>query len=266
MRNKLLGNEPIAVTACGLLFRLVPKGGVAFDIWSGGHFEARELEFVLQVLQPGMTFVDVGANVGLYSVPASKKVQGGKVFAFEPTPWTYQVLLENIRLNNLKNVCAERFAVGDAEGEAVLKLNVAGKEGLNTIGRPAHEFSDIQGSERVPITRLDDFVDRYSIQRVDVLKIDVEGAELLVLRGAQRLLRRPDAPLIVYESGFLSRGFDYHPVEQAWLLEKHGFHLFVVNPSTGEISEPLNGRAYDSMVIAAKPSHPAFAAVKERAR
>jgi FkbM family methyltransferase len=217
------------------------------------------------VLRPGMTFFDVGANVGIFSVPAAKKLESGRVFAFEPSRWTYQRLVENTQLNKLMNVCAVHSALGDSKGEGVLRVNATGKDGLNTLGKPTHEDSEIVAMETVPITTLDDFMRENLVSHIDAIKIDTEGAELLVFRGARELLARADAPLILYEGGFLSKGFGYHPVESMWLLQKHDYAFFVMD-NNGKISEPAHSHAYDSMVIAVKPAHPAYATVKELAR
>jgi FkbM family methyltransferase len=264
IRNVVGRNQPITVYAGGESFFINPRGAVAREVWSCGHFERHELGFVLSVLKAGATFVDVGANVGLFSLPAAKKVGSGKVFAFEPCGWTYEQLLENARINRASNLQPVRLALGDCPGEAILQVNSAGRDGLNTLGRPTHEHSKVVKTERVPVARLDDFLKQRSVTSVDVVKIDVEGAELFVLRGATGVLSRPDAPVILYEGGFLSRGFDYHPVEQMWLLQKHGYSLFVIDSASGKISVPANSKAYDAMVIAAKPSHPANIAIRER--
>jgi FkbM family methyltransferase len=266
IRNLILRDKPLTILAGGQSFVLSPRGAVPLGIWSGLWFERRELDFVVSALQPGMTFVDVGANVGFFSIPAAKKLKTGTVLAFEPCRWTYDRLLENVRLNGVTNLLAFHSALGDYEGKATMHVNVAGRDGLNTLGRPTHEDSRVVGTETVPMATLDDYLRKRSIYSVDVMKIDVEGAELFVLRGATSLLKRADAPLILYEGGFLSKGFDYHPVEQMWLLEKYGYCLFVIDPQTGRISRPDHGRAYDAMVIAVKSTHPAYITVKERAR
>ncbi len=262
IRNALLGQKPLTVRAGGQSFLLGPEGNVAMDIWARGRFERHELEFILGVLEPGMTFVDVGANVGLFSIPAAKKLQHGPVYAFEPTARTFDLLLKNSRLNNVANLHAVQSAVGDYVGEAVLQINIQEKDGLNTIGKPTHEYSEVVGTESVQITTLDNFIRQHDISGVDVMKVDVEGAELLVFRGAADLLARPDAPLILYEGGFLSKGFGYHPVETMWLLERHGYSCFVINSNTGQISIPPAKRAYDAMVIAVKSTHPLYPTVR----
>jgi FkbM family methyltransferase len=266
LRNALMGHKPLSVVAGGEAFLLSPKGAVAFDVFSRRCFDSKhELEFILKVLRPGMTFFDIGANVGVFTVPAAKKLCTGRVFAFEPAAWTYERLLENVRLNRVTNVHAVRSAVGEINGKASLKVNVGGKDGLNTLGRPTHTDSEVIAEETVPVISLDEFVRTNSVCRVDVMKVDVEGAELFVLRGAENLLRGENAPLILYESGFLSSGFDYHPVEQMWLLQKHGYLFFIMDQRKGRISVPTNQQAYNTMVIAVRPDHPAYSLIKDLA-
>jgi len=255
VRDALLGQKPLAVRAGGQTFLLSPEGYVAMDIWARSCFERHELEFVLGALQPGMTFIDVGANVGLFSIPAAKKVEHGRVFAFEPSAWTMELLSKNASLNQLRNLEIVHSAVGDYTGEATLQVNASGKDGLNTIGKPVHDDSEIVTTEKVPITTLDDFLRGHSILHVDVMKVDVEGAELLVFRGAKDLLAKHDAPLILYESGVLTKGFGYHPVETMWLLEQYGYAFFHIDSRDGRITRLSGMQPCDTMLIAAKPTH-----------
>lgn len=265
IRNVILRNKPLALNVGGLSYVLAPEGAVPLEMWSGRYFERQELEFVLSVLEAGMTFVDVGANVGLFSIAAAKKVQDGRVLAFEPCGWTHNRLVKNQRLNGVTNLQTIHTALGQRTGEAILHVNVSGKDGLNTIGRPTHGDSEVVDAEKVPVVTLDDALQQCSIDRVDVMKMDVEGAELLVLLGARRLLSSSNAPLVLYEASSLSKGLDYHPVEEAWLLQKYGYSLFVLDSNSGRISVPPKGKAYDASVIAVKPIHPAYARIKERA-
>jgi FkbM family methyltransferase len=266
-RNVLSRHKPLTVRVGDQRFFLVAEGAIAADTWSRSRFERHELDFMLKILQPGMTFFDVGANVGLYSLVAARKVAHGKVFSFEPCQWTYHRLLRNVELNGLQNVSAVRAALGEFSGQAILQLNAPGKDGLNTLGRPRHPDSEITGQETVPISTLDEFLAQENVSRVDVMKVDVEGAELSLFHGAKNLLGQDSSPLILYESdAMLTAGFTYHPVETMWLLERHGYSFFVIDSRTGRISIPLSGRAYDAMVIAAKPTHPSYATVEELAR
>jgi len=265
LRNAMLLNRPLTVSFNGIAIFLAPRGATAGDIWAGVRCESHEVSFILTVLKPGMIFFDVGANAGLFAISAAKKIGGKGVFAFEPCSSTCELLKRNLLLNRLADVNVVQKALGDSVGEGVLQVNARGKDGLNTLGQATHPSSKVVGQEDVRITTLDVFVRDLNIPRVDVMKVDIEGAELMMFRGAGDLLQRPDAPTILYEGfGFLTRGFGYHPVEILWFLESCGYSLFLLNSETGEISELKPDYQYDSMVIAVKPGHAAFEDLRAR--
>lgn len=261
VRNAILLNRPLNISVGETFLRMAPRGSTAADSWAGLRFESREVSFLCSVLKPGMIFFDVGTNAGLFAISAAKKIGAEQVFAFEPCSSTCELLKENLRLNGVTNVHVEQAALGELLGKALLQVNARGKDGLNTLGRAAHPDSHVVGLEEVRVTTLDTFLRESGVPRVDVMKVDIEGAELMMFRGARQLLERADAPLILYEGyGILTRGFDYHPVELLWFLESCGYSLFALNSETGEVSELNPDYAYDSMVVAAKPGHPWLAA------
>jgi FkbM family methyltransferase len=266
LRNALLLNRPLTVSFEGIPVRLVPRGQIAAFFWTGRRFEIHEVAFILSVLEPEMIFFDVGANVGLFAVSAAKKIGEKGVFAFEPCSSTYGLLKQNLQLNRLARVHIAQVALGDSVGEGVLQINARGRDGLNTLGKATHPESKVVGQEDVRITTVDVFMREHNVSRVDVMKVDIEGAELMLFRGARNLLERPDAPLVLYESGLLTRGFGYHPVEILWFLESCGYAFFLLNSATGEISELKPDYHYDSMVIAVKPNHPAYVRLRGVAR
>ncbi len=255
LRNAMLLNRPLTISFDGIPLRLLPRGATAGDIWAGLRCEKHEVAFLLSVLEPGMIFFDVGANAGLFTISAARKIGGKGVFAFEPCSPTYGLLKQNLLLNQVADVNTVQTALGDSTGERVLQFNARGKDGLNPPGKPIHSG----GHEDARMTTMDIFMKERNIRRVDVMRGDVEGAELLLFRGARNLLERADAPLILYKGfGSLTRGFGYHPVEIVWLLESCGYTLLVLNRDTGAISELKPNYQYDSMVIAAKPRHAAL--------
>ncbi len=260
VRNAVLLNRPVTVSFDGIPVVLEPHGAVAGNIWAGLGGERHEVSFILSVLDSGMIFFDAGSNAGLFAISAAKKIGGKGVFAFEPCSSTYDLMRRNLLLNGLADVNVFQMALGDSVGEGVLQVNARGKDGLNTLGQATHPDSKVVGQENVRVTTVDVFMKENNVPRVDVLKVDIEGAELMLFRGARNLLERPDAPLILYEGfAFLTRGFAYHPVEILWFLESCGYTLYVLNNETGEISEMGPDYKYDSMVIGAKPRHAALA-------
>jgi FkbM family methyltransferase len=264
LRNILKRSAPIRVEAGAVSFRLMPQGAVAFDIWSGLRFERPELEFILTILEPGMTFFDIGANAGVFTVAAGKTLQETQtsIYAFEPCPATFAILEKNLLENGLTGVHAHGLAVSEQSGEASLYVNAAMKDGLNSLEDPSHGDAEVVGTVAVRVTTLDEFAAGHDISGVDVMKVDVEGAELLVFRGARGLLTREDAPLILYEGySWCAAGFHYHPVEIMWLLEAFGYEIFVLDTVSGRVRPRRPGESYDQMVVAVKPTHRRYAAI-----
>jgi FkbM family methyltransferase len=267
VRNSVFRNRPIQVGIAGHALRLVPEGAIAEGFWSGMTHESPEVTLICRLLHEDSVFLDIGANVGIFSLAAAKTAPSAKIVAFEPTSETFDRLSRNIRLNDASNVEPLRFAVGKASGTAMLTLNASGKDGLNTLGRPSHPDSEPVGEEVVPVTTLDKFLESFDEQRVDLVKVEAEGAELLIFQGARNLLQRPDAPLMLYEAyPSNTRGFGYHPVEICWYLEGLGFSLFTLDASTGKLAIPKASRAYGCTVVAVKKSHSSYPTVEELIR
>ncbi|MCC6004377.1 MAG: FkbM family methyltransferase [Thermofilum sp.] len=138
-------------------------------------------EFIKSHLANGHVFVDVGANVGFYSLIASKLVGStGRVYAIEAVPSTIAVLRANVKLNDCRNVVVHEVAAWSTRGK--LKLSVPlSLYGLASVARNGLNFT-------VEAFTLDDLL--HNENRIDLIKIDVEGAELEVLKGAQKVLRK----------------------------------------------------------------------------
>jgi FkbM family methyltransferase len=140
-----------------------------------------------------MTFLDIGANIGYFSLLAAAAIgSSGRVVAFEPTPTVASRLRENILLNRFTNVTVVEAAVSGRDGHAQLSQSTEDPE-ANSLFGPAGE-----GMVKVATVSLDDELLRRKITGVDVIKIDAEGSELEVLKGARRLLTT-ERPAIVLE-------------------------------------------------------------------
>lgn len=153
-----------------------------------------ELAYLEKVLSPGKVFIDVGANFGVYALVASKLVgAAGRVTAFEPTAQSFAILQQNIELNHCANVRAFRVALTHSRGKAWLY------HGWDPVGNSLG-MDPLCGDEgeEVQTEALDNLLEENGIDRVDVIKVDVEGAEELVLRGATRSLTRY-RPVVIFE-------------------------------------------------------------------
>ncbi len=168
-----------------------------------GTFEPAETSLVEKYLQPGMTFVDVGANVGYYTALAAGLVagNGGRVIAFEPSAYAFEKLHSMVRANKLQHVTAVHAGLSDTAGPGRLYLGIGSHNHSPTM--VAHAGAT---ATEISVVSLDDEAERLGIDRIDLMKIDVEGHEPKVLSGARRLLSqgRIRAILCEFNEGWLS--------------------------------------------------------------
>ena len=217
---------------CGMEFTL-PSGdfGVTLEAESTGEYEPATTALLESLLQEGMTFVDVGAHVGLFSLPASKWVfESGKVIAFEPHPDNYTMLVENISRNSeANNIEAIQSAVSDTSESVHLftsAFNTGDHQLFHSGGRNAIE---------VPCTSLDSYFPKGTM--VDVIKIDVQGAESAAFRGMRRVLEDNHAIQIIWElspSQLTEAGSS--ALELLQWLEELAFDFTIVDDASGQIA------------------------------
>jgi FkbM family methyltransferase len=167
--------------------RLRCREAIGFAILLQGEFEAAESRWLSGRARAGTTAIDVGANVGLFTVPLARAVgSGGRVVAIEPDAENVARLEANLRLNRLTNVLVERVAAGDRDGE--VELHMADDPAFHSTVE-VHLGRGTGHASRVPAARLDAIWTHLGRPVVSAIKVDVEGAELAVLRGAETLLR-----------------------------------------------------------------------------
>jgi FkbM family methyltransferase len=174
-----------------------------------GKFEEVEVNWFCQTVQPGDIVLDVGANGGLYTLLASKLVgSNGHVYAFEPGERELNLLRNNISRNNLSNVTVVDKAVSDKKSSSNFVVSQDGA--MNSLARNTHMYQEVIDNVVVETISLDDFVEDCGISKVNVVKVDVEGAEHLVLRGMKKLLSTSPQVKILFEcSDSTASGFDY---------------------------------------------------------
>lgn len=177
---------------------------VGRHLWLFGSYEPDETRFFRDSIRFNDVCLDIGGNVGYFSLLMSRLATSGAVHVFEPIPLNAALVRANAELNALSNVTVNNVAVGSSEG--IVQFSVAvdsAYSSMRATGRLAEErMID------VPIVTLDDYVERAGITRVDIMKVDVEGAEDMVISGGSRLLsdekRRPRIVLLELYDGNLA--------------------------------------------------------------
>jgi FkbM family methyltransferase len=188
-----------------------------------GEFERLTRELLMDALPVGGVMVDVGAHVGIVTLQAARHVgPKGHIHAVEPTAASVETLHANLELNGLENVSVHRCAAGRSEGYAT--LHQMDLSHLNSaLG--AHRQGSLTTAVEVPVRPLDELLSG----RIDAMKIDVEGGELEVLAGAERVLaENPHLTLCVEWNPMWLRSAGHDPMELLDALSDRGFRPTLV--------------------------------------
>jgi len=230
--------------------------GIAQALMHDGCYEPETTEVFRRLLKPNMKVVDVGANIGYYTVLSAKLVEeNGIVYAFEPEDRNFKDLVENVEFSELRNVVLFQKAVSDTS-DIVATLHLSKYEsGEHSLiqGR----VKDESGTVEIETVRLDDAIDG----EVDFLKTDTEGNELAVLRGAKRILSNPNIKLVIeiFPEGF---GLAGHTIETLWkYIEERGFeYIYLIDDwkhrvsltNVDEVKRHTRRRGFSTNILCAK--------------
>ena len=192
------------------------QSNIAVSMWmQGAHYYAWEENFIQSLLREGDTFVDVGANIGNLTIAGKLKVKNGKVVAFEAHPRTFTYLLSNSSLNKME-LDLHNLAVGEKSGSITLSdLHADDCNGISTSGEGIV----------VPVETLDAAL--LGLGNIRLLKIDIEGYELMALRAATEVLAR--TKYVYFELGEqMCARYCYKPMDLLALLQEAGFTIYRV--------------------------------------
>ena len=166
------------------------------SIYYLGTYEAGTISVLKKFLHLGDVFLDVGAHIGLFSCIVARLVgDSGIVYAVEPNAEAYDKLRENIRVNKLQNVCALNVALGAEEGEA----RIFSDKDKSTASLICPENIRLGKQDQIHVTTVDKLIENGTICVPTFMKVDVEGFELEVLKGARNLLSSSKAPMLCVE-------------------------------------------------------------------
>ena len=198
-------------------------------------FEKFETELFKSLIREGMVVVDIGAYAGYYSLVAANLVgEEGKVYAFEPNPENYVLLLKNLEVNRCQNVIPVQKAIADRNGRTRLFLAQENKGDSRLF-----DSNDGRESIIVDVTSLDAFFKERDY-RVDVIKMDIQGSEMAALKGMTKILEKNDYLKILTEfwpNGIRMSGAS--PEEFLKKLVEFGFELYHINEKR-KLIEPIN--------------------------
>ena len=220
-----------------------------------GYYEPNEFVLLASILKPGMTFLDIGANDGLYSLFASQYVgSSGQVLAFEPSQREFRRLQDNIHLNGLANIKPRQIGLYNVNGNLAFQIAGYEHEGQNTLGGFIYNGVNPEKVENVIVRRLDDLVIEEQLDRIDVIKMDVEGAEHAVLEGAHNLLQKQKPIILLELSDNALQKQGSSAAETLSFLRSLGYDIYSFNKINGQLTKsPDDTNLSDNVVASASP-------------
>lgn len=212
--------QPVTVETAAGTFSVSPFSHFGNELIINGIYEPVLTKKIKENLPRGGVFIDVGANLGYYSVLASQVVgQDGRVVAIEPQSRLIGAMRENLRLNRCANVEVLCMALSDQPGVGTIHLAPSVNSGASSLA-VKHRF--YTSSEEVQVTTLDALIAAHQIASVDVIKIDVEGFEVQVLRGAHEALSRRVIRQLHIDAGTAPLS-GYSPDDVHALIQSYGY-------------------------------------------
>lgn len=170
---------------------------VGYHLFINGEYEVDEINFIKKEIRKNnfKTFLDIGANIGLFTLSIANEFKDIAIFSIEASPRVYSYLQDNLKLNSISNVTAFQLGLSNNDNQ---EINFYSDEAKYGTGSFAPIFTN--KAEKVKCTKLDTLiVNKLIPNHVDIIKIDVEGFELQVFQGSKNLLEKEDAPIILFE-------------------------------------------------------------------
>jgi FkbM family methyltransferase len=197
---------------------------VPIEILNFGDYESSEIRMIQRFLEKDSVVLDIGANTGWYSLRLSKNVPQGLIIAFEPIPKTFEYLKKNIEINGAKNIRIHDYGLSDKDEniEFYYDPTLSGATSLRNL----HENRK-NSRIRCIVRRLDGVISEET-SRIDLIKCDVEGAEIFVIKGALETLKRTKPVLFLEMLRKWSAKFDYHPNDIIRLLNGIGYECYCI--------------------------------------
>ncbi|MGB0887728.1 MAG: FkbM family methyltransferase [Vicingaceae bacterium] len=196
--------------------------------WTGRR-DQKIIDLIQKMAPKNAVIFDVGANIGYYAIPLAHhlKHKNVSVHAFEPVSTNFNSLTKGIERNNLQNfITVNKIALGNSNGEIEILVTEGGNSSNAVISFNDSEFNAGLKKEMVPMTTVDNYIIEKSLTRCDIIKIDIEGAEIFFIQGGMQLIKK-FSPVIYGEFN-------------AFFIEKFGFTILDV----WKLLEPLGYKAY----------------------
>jgi len=186
-------------------------------IYTMGMYERNTVKQLIKLAKPDMTFVDVGTNIGAYTLNLAPHVK--QCYSFEPNPRTLKYLNANVKLNDFKNIEVVPMGLSDKDEELDIHIQSLGSSSFN-------KHQQLGDSERVKLTTIDKYTEQHNIDRIDMIKIDVEGHEMKCLLGGEETIKRNKKMVAVLELDNNTHITGHTKEDYLEFMDRHGFKAY----------------------------------------
>lgn len=223
--------------------RCHPDSYSAASVLYCGLYDYNEMNFLLRYLRPSDSFLDIGANIGVYTILAASKIKQGSIHSFEVLPKNYQRLLENIELNHFSQIKPYQIAISDRPGK--VSLNLVDGDSMAFISENSAEKSF-----SVEANTIDNLLATENTDSLTLAKIDIEGAELLALKGASKLLKSKRPKVWIMEINSTISNFSHGKDDVVSLLKASEYSLYKYDAKQNCLYSIEIENHYDNNVLA----------------
>ena len=209
-----------------LICNFEDKLSMPFRLFNVGYYETDEMDMILNIVEDNWTVFDIGSNIGLHTILLNKKFKNLNMYSFEPIPNTFDILKINLGLNN---ITSKIFNCGISDDNTNIQFYFNKGQTAASSMRDLKEDKENTDIITCKVMTLDSFCEEQKIEKIDFIKIDVEGSELLAFKGGMKVLEKYK-PIIFSEMlRKWAKKFGYHPNDIINLLSQIGYTCFSIS-------------------------------------
>jgi len=215
-KKRLLGN---------FYMLLNPTEHIQQQLFWYGYYEKELGDLLKKIVRPDDVVIDIGANIGYFSLLVANNIPSVNVISFEPVKDLFQSMNENISLNDFKNISTINAAVGEINEEKELYISAFDNLGMSSFKQPENYSGK---KERVKVVTIDNWFKTSGLSKIDIIKLDIEGSELAALKGMKDILQKQKLVLIVEVNPETLSMFSVKPSDICDYLKQLNFEGFII--------------------------------------
>ena len=208
---------------------LNPTEHIQQQLFWYGYYEKELSDLLKKMLRTNDVFIDIGANIGYFSLLSAKILPSIKVFSFEPVKVLFQKMNENFSLNDSKNIVAINAAVGEMNEQREIYLSAPDNLGMSSFQQPENYSGK---KEKVEVIAFDDWFKTSGLKKISLIKLDIEGSEVAALKGMRVVLEEQKPALIVEINPETLSQFDLKPLDIYNYLNQLNFDGFLISENS----------------------------------